>query len=87
MERTIDRFGRVVIPKRLREDLGLKVGEPLVIQEQGGGVLVRLARKDDRLKRKGRVLVFTADITRDAADLVRKARDERMRKVIGRSCR
>ncbi len=34
METTIDRFGRVVIPKRLRDDLGLKVGEPLVIEER-----------------------------------------------------
>lgn len=84
METTIDRFGRVVIPKRLREDLGLKVGEPLVIQEQEGGILMKLAREGVPLKRKGRVLVFAGDVTGDPGDLLRKARDERMRKAVGR---
>lgn len=46
METTIDRFGRVVIPKRVREDLGLKAGEPLVIEEQAEGILLKPARED-----------------------------------------
>jgi AbrB family looped-hinge helix DNA binding protein len=84
METTIDRFGRVVILKRLREDLGLKAGEPLMIQEQGGGILMKLAREGAPLKRKGRVLVFAGDVVGGPGDLARRARDERMRKVAGR---
>jgi hypothetical protein len=37
------------------------------------------------LKRKGHVLVFAADVAGEPGDLVRKARDERMRKMAGRS--
>jgi hypothetical protein len=48
-------------------------------------VLQQLARKDVPLKRKGHVLVFAADVAGEPGDLVRKARDERMRKMAGRS--
>jgi AbrB family looped-hinge helix DNA binding protein len=85
METTIDRFGRVVIPKRVREDLGLTAGEPLVVEEQAEGILLKPAREGVPLKRKGRVLVFAGDVAGDPGDQVRKARDERMRRVVGRS--
>jgi len=84
METTIDRFGRVVIPKRLREDLGLKVGEPLVIEERAEGILLKPSREGVSVRYKGRVLVFAGDATGDPGDLVRKLRDERMRKLVGR---
>jgi AbrB family looped-hinge helix DNA binding protein len=84
METTLDRFGRVVIPKRVREDLGLKVGEPLLIEEHADGILLRPAQEGVPLKRKGRVLVFAGNVAGDPGDLMGKARDERMRKVAGR---
>jgi AbrB family looped-hinge helix DNA binding protein len=84
METALDRFGRVVIPKRVREDLGLKVGEPLVIEEQAEGILLKPAQEGAPLRRKGRVLVFAGTVAGDPGDLVGKARDERMRKVVGR---
>jgi AbrB family looped-hinge helix DNA binding protein len=37
----IDKSGRIVLPKRLRERLGLKPGTELEVLDQPGGVLLR----------------------------------------------
>ena len=87
METTIDRFGRVVIPKRVREGLGLEAGEALVIEEQDEGILLRPARDAAALKHKGRVLVFTGQATGDPGNLLRRARDERLHRLTGRGRR
>jgi AbrB family looped-hinge helix DNA binding protein len=83
METTIDRFGRVVIPKRVREDLGLVVGESLVIEARDEGILLRPAREGAVLKHKGRVLVFIGNGTGEPGDLVRTLRDERLHRLVG----
>jgi AbrB family looped-hinge helix DNA binding protein len=77
----------VVIPKRVREDLGLAVGESLVIEERAGGILLQPVREGAALKRKGRVLIFTGNGTGDPGELVRRLRDERLRKLVGRDRR
>lgn len=33
--------GQVVIPKNIRDKLGLRVGEQLYVEESGGGILLR----------------------------------------------
>jgi AbrB family looped-hinge helix DNA binding protein len=38
---TIDKSGRIVVPKPLRERLGLKPGTELEVLDQPGGVLLR----------------------------------------------
>jgi AbrB family looped-hinge helix DNA binding protein len=87
METTIDRFGRVVIPKRIRDELGLDVGDSLLIEQQGEGIVLKPAREGAPVKRKGRVLVFAGEAREDPGDVVRKARDERMRKLVGQGRR
>jgi AbrB family looped-hinge helix DNA binding protein len=87
METTIDRFGRVVIPKQVREGLGLEAGESLVIEERNEGILLRPAREAAALKHKGRVLVFTGQATGESGNLIRRARDERLHRLAGRGRR
>ncbi|MHB8342303.1 MAG: AbrB/MazE/SpoVT family DNA-binding domain-containing protein, partial [Mycobacteriales bacterium] len=40
MQVTIDRFGRVVVPKSYRQRLGLGPGRVLLIEETGAGLLL-----------------------------------------------
>ena len=40
MKTTIDAQGRIVVPKALRERLGLTAGQTLTIEESDGGVLL-----------------------------------------------
>ncbi len=84
MKTTIDRFGRLVIPKRVRDDLGIEAGESLVIEERSEGILLRPSREVTGLKYKGRVLVFSGMAAGDPESLVRKLRDERLHKLVGR---
>lgn len=37
MEATVDKFGRIVIPKRVRDDLGIKAGTVVLLEEKGAG--------------------------------------------------
>ena len=87
METTIDRFGRVVIPKQVREGLGLEAGESLVIEERNEGILLRPTREAAALKHKGRVLVFTGQATGESGNLIRRARDERLHRLASRGRR
>lgn len=57
MKTTIDRAGRLVIPKRIRQEAGLAPGMPLEIQCRNGRVEIEPARVPVRLVRKGRFLV------------------------------
>jgi AbrB family looped-hinge helix DNA binding protein len=48
MRTTIDGAGRLVIPKRIRDRLGLKGGEPLEIEEEHG--TIRIARTEPSMR-------------------------------------
>ncbi|MBI4710191.1 MAG: AbrB/MazE/SpoVT family DNA-binding domain-containing protein, partial [Nitrospirae bacterium] len=41
METILDKFGRVVIPKEIRDDLGLKPGEVIQVKESGNEVVLK----------------------------------------------
>jgi len=41
MKAALDRFGRVIIPKKIREHLGLDAGKMLSIEENEGAVLLK----------------------------------------------
>ena len=66
-------------------DLVRRLTSPTRARRAKGGILMQPDRKGVSLKRKGRVLVLATDVARDQGDLMRKARDERMGKVVGRS--
>jgi AbrB family looped-hinge helix DNA binding protein len=59
MKSTIDRAGRVVIPKIIREAAGLKPGSPLKIEYRDGRVEIERKSPKPRLVKKGPVLVAT----------------------------
>ena len=79
----LDQFGRVVIPKPIRDDLGLKPGTVLEIREDGDAIVLRSADPSPTLRVKGHVLVFTGEAQGDLLDAVRNQREERMRIVGG----
>jgi AbrB family looped-hinge helix DNA binding protein len=57
MRITIDAAGRVVIPKVLREQAGLRPGVSLDVRVAGGKIEIEPAPEAVRLVRKGRLLV------------------------------
>jgi AbrB family looped-hinge helix DNA binding protein len=80
IQTTVDRFGRVVIPKATREHLGLGPGSPVTLVDAEDGVLLKPGAPEGELVSKGGVLVFPGEVTGDAAGLARRVRDERTRR-------
>jgi AbrB family looped-hinge helix DNA binding protein len=73
MRATIDKAGRLVIPKQLRDHVGLRPGEVEVIAE-GTGLRVEPLASESLDERDGRLLIPTAGAQIDD-DLVRSLRD------------
>jgi AbrB family looped-hinge helix DNA binding protein len=81
MKTTIDSSGRIVVPKSLRQALGLKPGQPLEIRARDGYLEIEIASTPMRLKKrdKGIVAVPDAELPALTAELVR-ATLERVRR-------
>lgn len=69
METTVDSAGRIVIPKPLRERLGLVAGTVVEVSEYGSGLhlsrqgrTARLERRDGKLVAVGTTVVTDEDV-------------------------
>jgi AbrB family looped-hinge helix DNA binding protein len=54
---TIDRVGRVVIPKEIREEAGIEPGMPLEVRCREGRIEIEPRRRPVRIVKKGRLQV------------------------------
>jgi AbrB family looped-hinge helix DNA binding protein len=53
MNRKIDRLGRLVIPKEMRDELGIKNGDKVKIELKGNKIIVTKYEKcEDRLNKQ-----------------------------------
>ena len=77
MRSTIDKAGRLVIPKALRDSLGLVPGEVEVTADGAGLHIEPVA--DDRLQDEDGLLVIPAGGAAVDDDLVRTLRDDNQR--------
>jgi AbrB family looped-hinge helix DNA binding protein len=68
---TVDKAGRLVIPKRLRDEIGLRPGQEVLIDVVGTGLLVQLPVTGDPPleERDGRLVVARTGTTLGAADV------------------
>jgi len=73
MKTTIDKAGRVVIPKALRDRLGLQPGE-VEITADGAALRVEPVAGELLVERDGRLVIPSSD-SRLSEDLVRDLRD------------
>ncbi|NOY44297.1 MAG: AbrB/MazE/SpoVT family DNA-binding domain-containing protein [Deltaproteobacteria bacterium] len=78
MEAKLDRFGRVLIPKRVRDHLGLSPGTVLEISERGDAVLLRPLREEGTLVEQDGLLVFRGRATGDLDEAVARTRAARL---------
>ena len=69
MEATIDSVGRIVVPKALRDRLGLAPGSVVDITQYGDGLHVAPSGRTARLEQRGGNLVAVSDTTIDDTDV------------------
>ncbi len=81
MKTTLDRFGRVVVPKDIRDRLGLRPGAEIEIDEKDNEVVLKPVENEPALMVKEGVLVYSGVATGDLRDGVRSHREERLGKV------
>jgi AbrB family looped-hinge helix DNA binding protein len=81
MKTTIDKFGRLVVPKNIRDSLGLKTGVEVEIEEQGSEIVIKQVEHRMPLRVEDGVLIFAGTATGDITESVRRHREERLSKV------
>jgi len=81
MKATLDTAGRLVVPKALRQALGLKPGLPLEIRAGDGRLEIEIAPTPMRLEKRGKGVVavpqrelpaLTAEQVRETLERVRR---------------
>jgi AbrB family looped-hinge helix DNA binding protein len=85
---TIDKAGRVVIPKSFREDLHLEPGDTLEMESIGEQITLRPVRGTGPLRKEQGVWVFYAGQPLSAAvtdDMLQQIRTERDLANIGKN--
>jgi AbrB family looped-hinge helix DNA binding protein len=84
---TIDKAGRLVLPKRMRDALHLKPGTSLDIEERDGAIILRQPRPEIELvKQDGMWLVRpNYPLTYSIPELIDQHREERIQTLIRRA--
>ena len=81
---TIDRFGRVLIPKKLRDKFGLVAGQTLALSEEGGKLVLEPSNKS-RLTLKNGLPIFAAGSDTDIFEAIELMREARNHETLGDS--
>ncbi|MFW6208865.1 MAG: AbrB/MazE/SpoVT family DNA-binding domain-containing protein, partial [Spirochaetota bacterium] len=76
---TIDKAGRIVIPKSIRERYHLQPGTELQIESESDGISLKICGKEPSIIRKRGILVHHGSdtLTLDTADFVNRLRESR----------
>ena len=84
---TIDRAGRIVVPKVLRDELNLGPGDQLELESQGGCLTLRPLRSSSPLRKEQDVWVFRGSkklsgaATNEVLERSRSQRDQENRGI------
>lgn len=83
---SLDKAGRVVLPKDLRDKLRLEAGDELLVEESGDQIVLRPVRAQPTLKKERGVWVYQgargAEGSRESLpDLIDEAREKRLREL------
>jgi AbrB family looped-hinge helix DNA binding protein len=76
---TVDRFGRIVVPKRIRDRHGLIPGSELEIEDNSDFTVLRMGGDLPGLVEKEGVLVFRGVARVDIGSAVARHREARLR--------
>ena len=58
---TLDRYGRIVIPKALREEMNLGPGDTLLLESKGAEITLRPFRQEAPLRKEQGVWVYQGE--------------------------
>lgn len=77
----IDRFGRIVIPKKIRSDFGLKSNSEVILEAGENGIIVYPKTQLPFIIDKDGIIVVCSEPTETFTDFLKKEREDRIRKI------
>lgn len=80
---TLDKFGRVLIPKKMRVNLGLTPGCDLKIEEHDTEITLHPIIEESILVNKEGVMVAKCDAVEPIEGFEKRVRNQRLRKLSG----
>lgn len=80
---SIDKAGRVLLPKSLREKMRVEAGDDLLVEAEGDRITLRPVRQEALLKKEYGIWVYQGEPS-DASipDLIDAEREKRIRELI-----
>lgn len=81
MKAQIDKFGRIVIPKSIRDHFGLKTGAILIIEETKQTIILKIVENKSLIEVKKGIVVYTGEPLNDLEESVKRDRLERDEKL------
>ena len=81
METTLDKFGRIVIPKEIRDDFNLRPGSQIRIEESDKAIILKPVTGEPNLHCKDGVLVFSGVPMGDLEKALETYREDRLKTI------
>ena len=78
MEIRIDAFGRLLIPKNIRDNLGLYAGSVMDLELLGEQIILKPVQNKPLIEVKGGISVYTGAITGDMNSALQADRNARL---------
>ena len=82
MQVAVDKFGRVVLPKLIRNRFGLEAGSELDIVENAGMIILKIIDERPPLEIHDGLLVFTGKAHGNLEDAISRDRGDRLQNFI-----
>lgn len=80
---SIDKKGRIVLPKSLRKKLRVRTGDALLIEAEGDCITLRPIRREALLKKEYGIWVYQGEPSNTSiAGLIDAEREKRVRELI-----
>ena len=77
----IDRFGRIVIPKKIRSDFGLQNNAEVILEAGENGIIVHPKASLPFVTEKEGIIVVCSEPTEAFTEFLKKEREDRNRKI------
>lgn len=81
----VDKFGRIVVPKSLRSELGLVPGKTVRFTKVKDGILLSLRSEEPLVVNRQGVLVCTSESEGDMNEALEELRNERLEALWSRN--
>jgi AbrB family looped-hinge helix DNA binding protein len=80
---SIDKAGRVVLPKALREKLRVEAGDDLIVEAEGDRITLRPIRQEALLKKEFGIWVYQGESSNiSIPELIEAEREKRVRELL-----